>query len=815
MAFSVSARTILELGKELISSDEVAIYELIKNGIDATRSIRVEHLREKLDAPSEAGPSPKITLSASIVLTLEAYRAAVDQLEANASPDKILASLRAACIKQATLAKVDEFMTLLQGSVEDREGFAKALQSNYEEKNILAVEDCGEGMSLIDLEKVYLRIGTGSRRRENASGSAYLGDKGVGRLSAMRLGDRLRVVTGKVGEAFWNVLEIDWRRFSDNVDDDLSDIAISPRRGEPKAEGLHGTTIEVRALSGDWDAARFKEMLQGPIARMFDPFQAGRANDLLQVRYNGGSVLIPSIPAALLASAHATAIGSFRIEVENQEDGSVPREMPSMTGTVNYALRNASTAINQRGAEIFSLAERYIKRRAKKGHAAAKTVPLRLQALKDLGPFEFEIYWFNRAVVDAVATLSANQRETRAKIAEWSGGPMLFRNGFRILPYGDPNDDWLALDLNAFGLAGFKLNRQQVIGRVTVHSAHAALGEQTNREGLVRSDAADALRTMLTWILHVEMRSLINQADDVETINKRMADEGVQKLEVERSKVQAAVDALRGVATPTLGPIVSRVATTVDGLADQCAKMSSGLKKAVEEAVDEREKFVHLAGIGLMTEFIFHELNRSVEHTLRVLSEARSSQKQAAMQALEDQLRTLQKRIAAFDELSGEKRQTRSKFDIRDVVATILESHGAELERHQIVVELSMPDEFGVNAVRGMAVQIIENILANAVYWLKRQVLAEPGFLPQIHISLNPKDRTLSIEDNGPGVDPDRAERIFQPFVTSKPANEGRGLGLYISREMATYNKWRLSMDDAIGRKRSKRINMFVLSMAP
>ena len=34
-SFTFSARTILELGKELISSDEVALYELIKNGVDA------------------------------------------------------------------------------------------------------------------------------------------------------------------------------------------------------------------------------------------------------------------------------------------------------------------------------------------------------------------------------------------------------------------------------------------------------------------------------------------------------------------------------------------------------------------------------------------------------------------------------------------------------------------------------------------------------------------------------------------------------------------------------------------------------------
>lgn len=73
-----------------------------------------------------------------------------------------------------------------------------------------------------------------------------------------------------------------------------------------------------------------------------------------------------------------------------------------------------------------------------------------------------------RDVVDAVLDVTDNAAQTRAEIASWSGGPMLYRYGFRVLSYGDPGDGWLALDQNAFGAKGFRLNRQQVIGRVRV-----------------------------------------------------------------------------------------------------------------------------------------------------------------------------------------------------------------------------------------------------------------------------------------------------------------------------------------------------------
>jgi signal transduction histidine kinase len=215
-----------------------------------------------------------------------------------------------------------------------------------------------------------------------------------------------------------------------------------------------------------------------------------------------------------------------------------------------------------------------------------------------------------------------------------------------------------------------------------------------------------------------------------------------------------------------------------------------------------------------MTEFIFHELDRAVSYTVGLLSDASAFKSKAALTSLEAQLITLQKRISAFDAMTGERRQTKSRFDLVEVIDLILEGHESQFKRHKIKLVVNRPaDGFKVRAVKGMVIQILENLIANSVYWLKQQVAYEPGYKPMLKIDMDPGAKAITVEDNGPGVDPRRKETIFEPFVTSKPPGVGRGLGLYISRELAEYHDWQLYMDNIANIYRPKRLSRFVLDM--
>ena len=156
-----------------------------------------------------------------------------------------------------------------------------------EEANYIEFADTGDGMSLADLNTAFLTIGTRNRlqerdeqRRALARDNVWpsrpvLGEKGVGRLAAMRLGRRLHVRTTTAGEACWNLLDIDWGRFSHDSDKLLEEVPVEPRRGPQKDDrAVCGTTIRIAALSAEWSSKKLEEIARKEFSKLTDPFVA-------------------------------------------------------------------------------------------------------------------------------------------------------------------------------------------------------------------------------------------------------------------------------------------------------------------------------------------------------------------------------------------------------------------------------------------------------------------------------------------------------------------------------------------------------------
>ncbi len=785
--FAISARTILQLGGELISSDGVAFYELIKNAVDAGSD--EVHVDVTARLPYDAVEQARVALARE----RERAEEAEDEDDSDESDEGGVAGILSGMADQVitTAPGADRLLgELAEPHTVDE---AEAL---LDEANAIEFRDTGHGMNLQDLRDVYLRIGTPFRLLERrTSDRVILGEKGIGRLSVMRLGWKLFVHTSRKGDRRWSDLRIDWRDFERDLTQMIEDVPVGPERGAKKEDpDASGTTIRISALRANWTEEKLRELAASHLARATDPFVEEPAVPFV-LRFNGTPVPIPPLNKLLFENAHAVVTAEMRLR---------PARGPVLTGEIDYRLRGRRQPLRLEKNDLYQ--------------AAGDVKPF---VLERLGPFKVLFYWYNRQALDPIEGIG-KVKQVRALIAEWSGGLMVYRDGYRVPPYGGPEDDWLDLDRTALSYKSSKINRAQIIGKVDITSRdNPHLIDQTNREGLADCPEKAALVALLQNLIGDQVRSFFDQADQEYSQQNTPTFEDIeQRFESEEKVLKRNIAELRKVAAnhsdEGLDSLVVRFAS-------QASKIRELIKQTrdAKENVDRKEdRLMELAGLGLMVEILAHELNRSVVHSLKGLGTAISAAGEGRLTSLlrtaEVQLKSLQKRISVLDRLSVTGRQRTELFDPVEVVQESFDGRAERFERHGIAarVEWVPPDgRLKLRMVKGMFYQIIENLVENSVYWLKSERGLNPGFKPAITVKIDVAAQSLFYRDNGPGIDPVNADRVFAPFFSLKKKGQGKGLGLYISREYAKDQGLELTLSPKSTRP-DGRLNTFILNLA-
>ena len=685
--------------------------------------------------------------------------------------------------------KADELKTEI-AAAQNREHFSSAIRA----ANYIEVHDDGDGMSGETLKNVYLTIGTSNRARQreaqavrkrsqsggaNANNSIILGEKGLGRLSAMRLGDAMEVITGGVDSNHWNLLRIDWNDFANAADDDIGSITIKPTKDSTKASHQKGTVIRITALSSSWSYKKLEDLAREHFSKLVDPFSDKTLP--LKIRFNRVEVTIPAFASFILQHAH----GSFTAEYQAPKT-----EEPRLSGRMNYRLRNRKQSFDFRGAEVAEMAG-----------------DLSREALRRIGPFALEVYWFNRRVltkIEGIGTLA----QVRRLLAAWAGGVSLYRDGYRVNPYGGPKDDWLDLDRNAFSTSGFKLNRGQVVGRASItQDGNPYLTDQTNREGLTDSPEKDGFVALLAATMEFFRGFLVDVDSDIDRSQRIGAEDALHRFRAEDDRIEELLPKLiEALSVASGGVELSRQVKESLASLREAAALVEAASKAQEQ---ERGRVMHLASIGLLIEVLAHELYRATAGGLKTIASARSGKDSRSvaisLRVLDAQLRTLQKRLKVLDPLSTSARQTKEKFELVEWVREIVNGYAAQNSQTNIVFKTPVSPRGAtrqVSAVKGMFVQIIENLLSNSVHWIAQKKRYDRGPkgdqddapIGTITVTVEPHAGRVIVTDDGPGIPEDRRELVFQPFFTTKKQKEGRGLGLYIAREIAAYHGGTLTL---------------------
>ncbi|MDQ1102871.1 sensor histidine kinase [Nocardioides zeae] len=782
--FKVSARTVLELGAELISSDIIAFYELIKNGFDAN---------------SQAG----VDIEFDVVLTQNDYvrasrkiREAVDE---DVSLEQLISSIEERFLVGASDHARHTYLSELRAATTLDE-LLVAMERAQEKANSITVSDRGHGMSRDDLVNNFLVIGTPSRKagvdvalRSGEANTPFLGEKGIGRLSAMRLGDRLQVTTSRAGDRHENVLEINWKDF-DRLDAFIEEIPVAPRTGVQKSDrSSSGTRIRVSDLSGNWTAEKVIQMCNEEFGRLTDPFVNARRRPRVAVVWNGTRLDIPAMPRTLTDAAHARVVGSYRV-VDGQplltttvEVLDLGFEHPPVADSLTQELADLQSTLIGKGDEVSDA------------------------ALLTVGDFSFEIHWFNRRRLSRVDSVG-DGRAIRDQQDQWSG-ILMFRDGFRVFPYGEEEDDWLELDRRALRRSGYSLNKTQFVGRVNIsRTKNPQLVDQTNREGLRETPEQRVLLEIVRYSIQdrlgIEMRA-VERAHKSAKIDLSEAKNRVEEL---RTSARVAVGQLRTV-TPKEGrQAVIQVEQTLLEL-DEFARAAHARIAEVEK---ESRQMVEMAGVGLMVEVVAHELARATQNSLRALERLRGAElpeKVAShLSTLRVEMISISKRVRVLDPMSVSGRQRREVFSLDALVRETMDAHESQFARHSVRVELDLDAAVRIRAVKGMIVQILENLISNSIYWMDMRSERESRHRPLIKIAVESNPPTLTFEDNGRGVSAVNRDKIFQPFFSLKDTKRRRGLGLFIARDAAEYNGGSLELSE-VKNSETGRHHRFVLTL--
>ena len=765
--FKICARTVLELGSELISSDDIAFYELIKNAFDAKSPIGAE-IRFEVVLPRR---------------DYERFNRILDDRHADIG--RVKSDIEKSIDVTAPQASLDRVRKMVEDAT-DAVSLSEVLDKVHFNENQIIVSDEGSGMSKQALIDNYLVIGTSSRKRAIEAAlerkaldgrPPYLGEKGIGRLSAMRLGDKLTVETAEKTDARLNRLEIDWTAFGD-LDAMLDDIGVAPTDGGEKPDPRwSGTRISIGALVADWTHKRVQQLGEEDFARLTDPFRDPRQRPRIALFWNGTRIPIVTMDRILLRHAHASISGKFTFD----------ECTPSLECTFNafdVGIEHPPEQEKQRheGHDLH-------------GAISGLSEDIPSSALDTLGPFEFEAYWFNRQRLGRKDTIG-DRKVVQELQKRWSG-IMLFRDGFRVMPYGRESDDWLELDRRALASTGYLLNKAQFVGRVQVSRiANGALVDQTNREGLRVCPEQRALVAMLQFSIRhfrVFLQDVRSRHQDQSVDIVVAADTEVPDL---MNRARRAIQGIR-----EQGPEVASVADDLQGMFTEIRSYFERLRLRAEEIEKENREMIHMAGVGLMVEVVAHELARSSENALSAIEDLRRRQLpeqiRRLLESLGAEMRAISKRIRVLDPLSVSGRQRREVFDLTDLFDSTLEGHQQQFTRHEVKLKVHKPERpVRVRAVKGMIVQILENLISNSIYWLDLRRRKDRRFRPVITIRITGDPLTIVYKDNGRGIAKEFREKVFRPFFSLKELSKRRGLGLFIARECAQHHGGKLYLDD-------------------
>jgi len=585
----------------------------------------------------------------------------------------------------------------------------------------IVIKDDGHGMNLdVLLNHWMVPAGTSKSRPEarmSKRGRRVLGEKGVGRFAADKLARTLEVISRRAGDPHEVRALFDW----DEFDSDTSMLADVRNLWEvrPASEiNSQGTVLRMRGLRTVWNERMFRRMCTR-LSRLRSPFAE---RDDFTVRIESDE--FPQYSGELRSDILERA--PYRIDAVF--DG-------RQTVDINV---NGSSSVEH----LWN------------GHGDLRCGPVRVRL------FAFDLD------TDAMARIGPRM-EVRAWLREWSG-VSVYRDGFRVSPYGEPHDDWLRLDQRRVNNPVVRLSNNQVMGFVEItRDANPDLADQTNREGLLKSRAFEDLRRLIHFVLQI-------LESERQSTRHPLASAGqTQVARRENSMVPAELEKLARSGTPEIADVLRRIAAKHR---ETTSREESRHRKLIEG-------YSELAAVGQAATGFARTARPILDRISEQLREVvRQGDRRIARRGkeIEAALRSLVERVSMLSSIEAGNRHRRRAVDIPAELEAFRELERPLLEPREVEMEIMAPRKgvLRVDMRPENLHRILHLLLINSLEWL------HTVRKPRIRVAASGVGDACEIvfSDNGPGISAALAEKVFEPTFSGREG--GHGMGLTIARNL-------------------------------
>ncbi|MEI8596406.1 hypothetical protein [Photobacterium sp. Hal280] len=257
-------------------------------------------------------------------------------------------------------------------------------------------------------------------------------------------------------------------------------------------------------------------------------------------------------------------------------------------------------------------------------------------------------------------------------------------------------DDWLKVDTGSLKSQGFSFNRYQTVGALSItQRSNPKLIDAANREKLISCEHLDLLKRILTEVVNTELKSHIElyKTNEANTSSQELtAEETLQDARNRLKRAQRKTIELKKVVPKDKIEVISEINHVLKTQYENIRKYENAIKLAT----DQRVEVLELAGLGMIVDKVIHELARLTEKTtdnLKLLEKNNPNQDISnVISIIREQINVTNKRIRTVDALSPSGRNRKERFNLTEVVKSVVAGFSGRVTRHCINITITVDD---------------------------------------------------------------------------------------------------------------------------